>query len=274
MHLYCTGAGSPTVILEAGEGNWSIHWSTVQYQIANTTRVCSYDRAGFGWSDPSPGPRTVVEMSRELSTLLDNAGETGPFVLVAHSTAGATARFFTYSYPNKVVGLVLVDAIHEDQFTEFKERASDDINRMKVAEFLAPIRILRLLDRFVNYDETVLQGVELPELEARIFRAGYYDQQYWETLIAEHEGLERSSSAMRPVGDLGDLPLVVLINEGRDWEAWPTDEIYQQIQLELAALSTDTELVRSDGGEHFIHLENPGLFLIAVDVVVGKARGG
>jgi pimeloyl-ACP methyl ester carboxylesterase len=272
MHLYCVGEGSPTVILEAGEGNWSIHWSTVQYQVGATTRVCSYDRAGYGWSDPNPEPRTVVEMSGELNALLDNAGETGPFVLVAHSTAGANARFFAYSFPNKVVGLVLVDAIHEDQFAEFIERASGDIDRMKIAEFLAPIRILRLMDRFVKYDQDVLQGVELSEHEARIFRAATYDQSYWETLIAEYEGLERSALAMRPVSSLGDLPLVVLMNDGRDWQAWPTDEIYQQAQLDLAASSTDTELVHSDGGEHFIHLENPGLFLVAVDVVVGKAR--
>jgi Alpha/beta hydrolase family len=88
LHLYCTGEGSPAVILEAGGGNPWLSWYKVQPQAAQFTRVCSYDRAGLGWSDPSPKSRTTKVIAEELHTLLHNAGIAGPFVLVGHSLGG------------------------------------------------------------------------------------------------------------------------------------------------------------------------------------------
>jgi hypothetical protein len=88
LHLYCTGEGSPAVILEAGGGNPWLSWYKVQPQAAQFTQVCSYDRAGLGWSDPSPKPRTTKVIAEELHTLLHNAGIAGPFVLVGHSLGG------------------------------------------------------------------------------------------------------------------------------------------------------------------------------------------
>jgi hypothetical protein len=88
LHLYCTGEkqnGSATVILEGGSQEWSIHWQLVQPVIARSTRVCSYDRAGLGWSESGPKPRTGRELTAELHTLLLKSGESGPYVLAAHS---------------------------------------------------------------------------------------------------------------------------------------------------------------------------------------------
>jgi hypothetical protein len=115
LHINCVGtagAGSPTVVLDAGLSRTSLDWSLVQPEIGQTTRVCAYDRAGMGWSDPAPQDkaRTPGQIARELHTLLSNAGIAGPYVLVGHSLAGKNVRMFALQHPDEVAGMVLVDA--------------------------------------------------------------------------------------------------------------------------------------------------------------------
>jgi len=94
LHINCIGAGSPTVIIEAGLGGWSLTWNSVQEEVAKTTRVCTYDRAGMGYSEASPLPRTAEQFAYELHTLLERANVDGPYVLVGHSLGGLTVRIF------------------------------------------------------------------------------------------------------------------------------------------------------------------------------------
>ena len=115
MNIDCAGSGSPTVILEQGGGMPALGWMKVQPQIAQFTRVCSYDRAGYGWSEPGPMPRTVPRMAKELKTLLDASGEKGPYVMAAVSLGGPIVRLYAGLYPKDVAGVILVDASHEDQ---------------------------------------------------------------------------------------------------------------------------------------------------------------
>ncbi|MFY9571188.1 MAG: alpha/beta hydrolase [Blastocatellia bacterium] len=117
LHLNCTGvvgASRPTVILEAGVGDFSVEWSLVQPAVARFARVCSYDRAGSAWSDLGPRPRTMRQIVWELHTLLEKAGERGPYVLVGHSWGGMLAQVYTLMYPADVAGLVLVESGHEN----------------------------------------------------------------------------------------------------------------------------------------------------------------
>ena len=123
LHIHCVGEGSPTVVLDAGLGGFSLDWSLVQPELAATTRVCAYDRAGYGWSDPSPDARTPSQIADELHTLLVNAGIQGPYVLVGHSAAGKHVRLFANRYPQAVVGMVLVDARHESVDTNRSPKA-------------------------------------------------------------------------------------------------------------------------------------------------------
>ncbi len=102
------------MILESGLGVPALGWAKVQPEVAKFARVCSYDRAGYGWSEPGPEPRTSLQMVKELKALLDAAGEAGLYVLVGHSFGGFTVRLFTKQYPNEVVAVVLVEASHED----------------------------------------------------------------------------------------------------------------------------------------------------------------
>ncbi|HJZ62747.1 MAG TPA: alpha/beta fold hydrolase [Candidatus Acidoferrum sp.] len=115
MHLHCTGQDSPTVVVEVGIGDISTDWVFVQDAVSNFTRICTYDRAGYAWSEPGPLPATYPQMNVELHELLAAAQESGPFVLVGHSFGGPLVRSYTKIYPDEVAGLLLVDTVHEDQ---------------------------------------------------------------------------------------------------------------------------------------------------------------
>src|SRR5579871_2525735 len=114
LHIHTTGAGSPTVVLLSGAGDYSFVWSLVQPEVARFTRVCSYDRAGDAWSDLGPVPRTMKQDVYELHLLLDKARLRPPYVLVGASIGGLIARLYVATYPGEVVGMVLVDSTHED----------------------------------------------------------------------------------------------------------------------------------------------------------------
>ncbi|MEO8393630.1 MAG: alpha/beta hydrolase, partial [Chloroflexota bacterium] len=118
LHINCTGTGSPTVVIEAGLGGWSLTWNSVQEEVAKTTRVCTYDRAGMGYSEASPLPRTAEQFAYELHTLLERANVAGPYVLVGHSLGGLTVRIFVHEYPTEVAGVVLIESMNPRQMAQ------------------------------------------------------------------------------------------------------------------------------------------------------------
>ena len=116
LHLHCAGEGSPTIVLDAALGASSLSWSLVQPELARLSRVCSYDRGGFGWSDPGPMPRTAYRIAEELHTLLERARVPPPYVLVGHSFGGLVALIFTRRFRSVTSGLVLVDPAHAEDW--------------------------------------------------------------------------------------------------------------------------------------------------------------
>ena len=117
LHLDCHGNGSQTVLLSNGLGGVSAGWARITGPVAETTRVCAYDRAGQGWSEDAVSPRDGVQSAEDLHTLLAKAGEHGPYVLVGHSTGGTYAMTYAARYPEQVAGLVLLDSSSPEQFT-------------------------------------------------------------------------------------------------------------------------------------------------------------
>ncbi len=115
LHLNCAGKGSPTVVVENGFGDFSFDWILVQTRVSQFTRICTYDRAGYSWSDPGPKPRSFAQINLELRDALAKVSERGPFVLVGHSFGGPVVRNFAMTYPQDVTGMVLVDASFEGQ---------------------------------------------------------------------------------------------------------------------------------------------------------------
>lgn len=143
LNLHCTGKGSPTVVLEAGLADSLDAWRGLQPDVARFVRVCSYDRAGYGYSDPGPMPRTSDRIASELHTALVSAGEKPPYVLVGHSFGGFNVRVFNGKYPEQVSGLVLIDATQEDQYRMlpgvWKTLRAATLRRAQRQAFWAPL---------------------------------------------------------------------------------------------------------------------------------------
>jgi len=113
LHIHSLGEGNPAMILEAGSLSWCLDWHLVQIEVAKFTHVCAYDRAGAGWSEPGPKPRSTIQIVSELHALLEKDEIQPPYILVGASFDGHTARLFAHRYPAEVVGVILLDAHHE-----------------------------------------------------------------------------------------------------------------------------------------------------------------
>jgi pimeloyl-ACP methyl ester carboxylesterase len=151
LHLWCVGSGSPTVVFESGLGGGAFDWGYVQPSVARFRRACTYDRAGYGYSEPGPRPRTSRQIVSELFTLLDRAGIAGPVVLVGHSFGGYNVRLFAAEYPSKVVGLVLVDASHEDQGRRYAEAGVPSGDLPPFAPYVLPVASALGLTRLTGF---------------------------------------------------------------------------------------------------------------------------
>lgn len=145
LHLYCTGAGKPAVLLDAGGFDSLEQWSLVQPEIAKFTQVCSYDRAGVGWSDSSPRPQTSLEIAAELHQALVHAGISGPYLPVGHSIAGLYARVFAARFRNEVAGLVLDDSVHPDELKQFPSHLPNHPVLFAALRLTAPFGSARIL---------------------------------------------------------------------------------------------------------------------------------
>ena len=148
LHLNCTGAGSPTVVLQNGLGETSAHWAWITRAVAADTRVCAYDRAGQGWSDDAASPQDAVAIVADLHTLLQQAKETGPYVLVGHSSGGPYMMSYAAQYPQDVAGMVLVDATSPRAFSELPDFAGTNATMRRLlglASSLSRLGLAQLL---------------------------------------------------------------------------------------------------------------------------------
>jgi pimeloyl-ACP methyl ester carboxylesterase len=242
LHIVCTGTGTPVVILEAGLGGGSSIWARIQPEIAKVTRVCAYDRAGTGWSDPGPGPRDAEQIASELDALLDGAGLPGPFVLVGHSYGGLYVRVFAARYPEAVAGMVLLEASHPDQYTRTPGSAAEYQSLSNMYELIpsaARLGLLRL-GPFCRLPD------DFPAQPAAEFHALCSASPAWEAQRLEVEAIPATMTEVRAAGSLGDLPLAV-VSAGGHGQANP---VWAEYQGELAALSTDSKQVAIEGAGH------------------------
>lgn len=275
MHIRCLGQGGPTVVLEAGGGNTALLAFPLQDRLAPLTRVCAYDRAGLGWSDPAPDGRTFEDRARELHALLAAAGERPPYVLAGESFGGLLARTFTRLYPEEVAGVVLVDAA-EEQFL-FGKLARFEAQRGQLKTYAVTQR-LGLVRWLIIHRPT---AVGLPDsytpAQRRQLAAVMSRPSYIAALPQEIEAYELAPPEQRVAGGfggLGDRPLAV-ISHGRPFvgaQAWMEDG-WSAGQVRLAGLSTDSESVVATRSGHGIAQTQPDLVAEVIGRVVGKVRG-
>ncbi len=290
LHIYCTGEGSPTVVVDAGNGDFSLGWSLVQPEVAGFTRICTYDRAGYGWSDSGPQPRSAEQIANELHTLLSNAGIEGPYVLVGHSMGGYDVRMYAHLFPNDVVGMVLVDAGHEEQFSrlppEYERISQQQVSTLSVMGFMSRFGILRVMgDSSGGQDLAPAMTRLLPSNVQGLYLTMMSHPAYFDATLAELNALPESNVQVGLLGDLGDLPLYVLtagnsidaaalesIGLAADFDVSQLQRTWLELQDELAALSTNSTHTIAENSPHGIHIYYPDLVIDAIRQVVEMIR--
>jgi pimeloyl-ACP methyl ester carboxylesterase len=248
MHIYCLGEGSPTVILDhVGAAN-SAQWALIQPVIAQQTRVCAYDRAGFGWSEPGLASHDTKYKAQELHTLLTNAGIDGPYLYVGHSFGANVARIYAADFPNQIAGLVLVDPGfvfgRPGVPTEIDEQfRTADRGFINVAPWLARFGIIRLAGAL-----GALPGHgDLPSPQGEAFDALQRTNQFFVTL--KNQAMEATSAqVIAAEEELRDQPLIVL--SAAQPEQDRSREVWTAVNAAIAARSTNGIHVVVPGSDH------------------------
>jgi len=296
LHLNCSGqanASRPTVILEAGAGDFSVDWSLVQPRVAAMARVCSYDRAGAGWSELGPRPRTMRQQVWEMHALLEKAGEKPPYVLVGHSYGGWLTRLFAETYRAEVAGLVLVEAGVDDPLRVIDGKVSH-ASELATGQTVPPVKTsdpLRESDippRIIGLIQSSIRSMgghfndpprdKLP-LEARRMRE-------WSLSQIKHAASNDNSfeadelAAMlaerkKKQNVLGDLPLVVIARGLPDEEgpqAAQREEAHRKDEAALVTLSSGGKLIVAAKSGHHVPIDEPDVVVSAIRGIVEIAR--
>ncbi len=294
LHLSCSGEGSPTVVLESGARDFSMVWALVQPGVAPFTRVCSYDRAGYAWSDAGPEPRTIAQIVFELHTLLATAGEKGPFVMAGASLGGAIVRAFAHDYPKDVAGMVLVDSVHEDDLI----LVSNKMSRLRETAQKREIPAVKTgLETAADHETLVWKTTKVttfspgnsraklpPELQ-RIWIVARKQDKYKSATDSEFaylpEEMEKlHEETVAEPQPLGKKPLIVLTREvafDRPTGGMQPAELERgrkDRQAQLVRLSANSKLIIVKNSSHDIHLDQPHAVVDAIHQVVESARTG
>lgn len=283
LHINCTGAGSPTVVMEAGPNDSSVIWQLVQPEISKFARVCSYDRAGFGWSDAPNQPRTSSNIADELSRLLTRAAVPGPYVLVGHDFGTLDLRVFTSRHRSEVVGMVFVDSVHPDIHHRPPFNVAAQSTVMNAYYHLLPWSVPLGLPRILGWCRENFTFPNQPQAWARLVpeAAGQYCRlQSWRAEQAQVT--DEDGSLPATTGPFGDMPLVVLSHDPRvnDFGGFlsPTDLVkaeraWMEMQDELRGLSSRSQRIVAKGSPHWIQIHRPELVAAIVQEIVNHSRG-
>jgi pimeloyl-ACP methyl ester carboxylesterase len=294
LHIRCDGEGGPPVIFDAALGGSSLSWSLVHPAVARLTRACSYDRAGFGWSDAGPLPRTAGRIADELHELLRAAAVPPPYVLVGHSYGGLVMRLYAAHHPNEVAGLVLIEPAIPDDWTNPTEQQRTLIARgVRLCRYGAAaarrglaqlvsglvrfgaLRAARLIVGLVSRgglrreDEGILAPIwKLPPEVRGVLREMWTQPKFFEALGSQIETICESATAVMSAGpaDYDDLPLTVL-SSARSGE--------QRVQADSALARRSRRgrhIVAAESG-HWIPLDAPEVVVDAIATMVAEIRG-
>jgi pimeloyl-ACP methyl ester carboxylesterase len=281
MHLYCSGEGSPTVVIEAGVGRDWLDWQGVQPGLSRLTRVCTYDRSGLGWSEPRSGSRNAETIASQLHLLLDAAGIARPLVVAGHSGGGLYVREFAREYPDEVAAVVLIDATSPQQFDEpgnFRASYAEFLRTTPRKLFWHKARVWSGLQRLAGR----CKGKPPADL---LNMSGQYDAEkcrpeYIGADFGESVDLEISAKQAGRLTSLGSKPLLILsrdpdrrtdkmtLEEGTTLAAWDRE------QEDLKSLSRMTRRVIARGSGHEIVHARPDVFLDEMSGLLTYLRGG
>jgi pimeloyl-ACP methyl ester carboxylesterase len=273
IDLHCSGAGTPAVILESGFGGEAFQWYLVQPAVAKITRVCSYYRAGFGWSDPSPRPRTSSVIAQELDAVLQKVGIAGPYILVGHSFGGFDVQLYAANHPNQVTGVVLVDSAHPHQ----EERTGH--SRPQIHSSLKTK--LKIMSTWVGVPRIFGWCGTAPPAIERIAQAVECRYQFFKTAAAEVSAFDESAQEVRRAKtSLANIPLIVISRDaskladryGRSAVNPESQKAWQRMQDELATLSSRSDHIVAIGAGHYIQYDRPDVIIDTIQKMLQLAR--
>ncbi len=291
MNIVCMGHGSPTVVFEYGLGGHMLNWQKVQEPISALTTACFYDRAGYGFSDPSPHSMTAQNVSDDLTRLLDKAGVQKPIVLVGHSLGGLYATLYADRFPSQVAGLVLIDPAFAgqdlDETPEEQARAQAIYDRSQDW-----IRNCAMLARTHQLSRDKPADCVPPIPDPTPAESGYFAEQFsqpfrWEAMLSESQNLhapnalsEDEREEQRTARSFGDMPVIVLTASTIPSEPGETPEEraksvahWKAGHDRLAARSAKGESIVVANATHMIQLDQPEVVIDAIRKVVMQVRG-
>jgi len=272
MHINCQGQGSPTVVVETGNGEQSLGWSEVNENMSRISRTCAYDRVGMGYSEPVDKPTSASDIAQNLQKLLQAADITDDLVLVGWSAGGIYQREFYRQFPERVKGMVLVDSAHEQQIERLLPvPAEETFNASKFYQYLAPFGVVRLSGRV---EQQFADSTFSAPIRDRLIAINLKSHMY-HTLLAEGEGFDAELAQMRTPPSLNNLPLVV-ISEGNPDTPFMQENlaIWKELQEELKNLSSNSKHLVAENSPHPIYRYQPELIVESVTEVINAAKTG
>ena len=283
LHIYATGEGNPAVVFESGGASWCMDWFFVQSEVEKFTQVCSYDRAGFGWSDPGKEPRTSENIVSELHALLEKADITKPYILVGASFGGHTARLFCKKFPDEVAGVVLVDARHEALDSKmppgWKKLEASTKGMYQVMYLASRTGLLKLIGKIMGEKAAPPILMKLPpELRPTYLEVGFRPK-YFQSNLDELSVIAESDQQLRHSGSLGTIPLTVIRHGIPDLfsrlpagQAYQAELVWQELQADLARLSSNGKLLVAEKSGHAIQIDQPKIIVDVIRQMVGDIR--
>ncbi len=280
-HCQIMGEGHPAVVIDSGTGGTHLDWQLVQPEVAKFTKILTYDRAGYGWSDLSSEPRTAEQVVSELRQLLREVEIEPPYVLVGMSLSGLFSRLFAYHYPEEVVGMVLVDVAHERMYEETPVQWVELNKRLEgllvyVVPIIGRIGLLRLLVAFDSLPMAAGLFQKFPPSMRPLAKALYSQTQFGRTFAQESAAVSVSMNQVeqaRKIKPFPDIPLIVLSSGKPDFDI--TQDVLQKLQELHADLANESpqgiHTVAYESG-HVIQLDEPELVIDAIRQVVEKVR--
>lgn len=279
MRLYCSGAGSPTIVIETGLRGSSLGWQLVQPKLSKVTRVCTYDRSGLGWSEPRSGPRDAVAIAQQLHALLDQAGLQRSLVLMGHSAGGFYVREFAREFPSEVSGVVLVDSASPQQIDELPGFRADYEAGKRGAKWQLWVDSLRVWSGWERLMDRC-RGTPDPGFEkfAALYDAKTCRPEYVGDDLGEYIDLETAAKQAARLTTFGNKPLLILSQDpwrrGMTPTAKAESPVWNREQEALKSLSPQSWRVVARGSGHEIFKDRPDLLVLEVSKLVIYLRGG
>ena len=293
LHLLDPGHGGPSVVFESALGASSLTWALVQSRVAEFTRTCSYDRAGCGWSDPGPMPRSADQMLKELRSLLQNAGIEPPYILVGHSYGGLTVSLYAHRYPGEVAGALLLDPADPEQWVTLKEEDRVKIEKgarlSRRGAWLARFGLARLVVSLGSLGARsparrlgafLTDGVPRPVLdrllspmqrlpqEARDALKWFWTRPaFFQALASQIEWVSHSARKVQHSPFPPELPLTVVSAPNAEPGWLPAQE-------RISRLSRRGRHLTATESGHWIPIDRPDLVVEVLREMVEEARGG